>query len=141
MRELTTAAKAAKLIRTELKKTFPEAKFRVRSNNYAGGDSVYVNWTDGPTSEQVSDITAKYQYGHFDGMIDLYEYSNRIEGLPQVKFVLRQREISDETYARKKTALAKEFGIKDETNEEQWFSVFHYCSDQVTRRELYNEPL
>ena len=65
MRELTTAAKAAKLIRTELKKTFPEAKFRVRSNNYAGGDSVYVNWTDGPTDEQVSDITAKYQYGHF----------------------------------------------------------------------------
>lgn len=141
MRELTEAARAAKLIRAELKKALPKTKFRVRSNNYAGGDSVYVRWTDGPTRSTVKEITDKYQYGHFDGMIDLYEYSNNIEGLPQVKYVLEQRDISDEAYARKKATLAKEFGIEDLTNEEEWLKVFRYNSQQVIGQELYKEPL
>jgi hypothetical protein len=28
-----------------------------------------------------------YQYGHFNGMEDIYEYSSMIPDLPQVKFV------------------------------------------------------
>jgi hypothetical protein len=136
MRKLTEAAQAAKLIRAELKKAFPNVKFSVRSNNYAGGDSVYVNWTNGPTRDAVTEITDKYQYGHFDGMIDLYEYSNNIEGLPQAKYVLEQRTISDDVYEAKKAKIAEEFGIEDATDENQWMACFSRWSNEVVYREL-----
>jgi len=125
MRKLTEAAQAAKLMRAELKKAFPSVKFSVRSNNFAGGDSVHVNWTNGPTGDAVAEITDKYQYGHFDGMIDLYEYSNNIEGLPQAKYVLEQRTISDDVYEAKKAEIAKEFGIEDAADENQWMAAFN----------------
>jgi hypothetical protein len=141
MRQLTEAAQAAKLMRAELKKAFPSVKFSVRSSNYAGGDSVHVNWTNGPTRDAVTEITDKYQYGHFDGMIDLYEYSNNIEGLPQVKYVLEQRTISDDVYEAKKAEIADEFGIEDATDENQWWACFSRWSNEVVYRELGNKEL
>ena len=32
-------------------------------------------------------IVSKYQYGHFDGMNDIYEYSNSREDIPQAKYI------------------------------------------------------
>ena len=141
MKKLTEAAQAAKLMRVELKKAFPNTKFSVRSRNFAGGDSVDVGWINGPTRDAVQEIIAKYQYGHFDGMIDLYEYSNNIEGLPQAKFVHGQREISDDVYEATKAQVAKEFGIKNAADENQWMAAFHRWSSEVVYRELVNKGL
>jgi hypothetical protein len=44
----------------------------------------------------VEPLINEYQYGHFDGMIDCYEYSNNRNDIPQVKFVFANREYSDE---------------------------------------------
>lgn len=91
---LSTAAKAAKAIREELKTTFPGQKFSVLSSNYSMGNSVDISWTDGVTVKQVEEITRKYQQGHFNGMEDIYEYSNTNENIPQAKYVMCQREMS-----------------------------------------------
>lgn len=93
-RVLTRAALCAASIRTELKNNFPTYKFSVTSDNFSGGDSVHISWKDGPTTKQVDSIVNKYQYGHFNGMEDIYEYSNNIEGLPQTKYVSTSREIN-----------------------------------------------
>lgn len=61
----------AKLIRQALKKAFPAIKFSARISRYAGGSSVDVQWTDGPTEDQVRAITDGYAGGGFDGMIDM----------------------------------------------------------------------
>lgn len=98
MRELSQQAQAAKLIRKELKTAFPGVKFSVSSTSYSGGDSVRIEWVNGPTRSQVQDISDKYQYGHFDGMTDCYEYSNNIKDLPQSKFVFADREVTKEVY-------------------------------------------
>lgn len=98
MRELSNQAQAAKLIRKELKAAFPGIKFSVTSKGFSMGDSVDIDWTDGPTSKQVKEITDKYQYGHFNGMEDIYEYSNNRSDLPQSKYVMTQRTISKEIY-------------------------------------------
>lgn len=98
-RTLTGAALCAAAIREELKKEFPNYKFSVTSDNFANGNAVRIAWTDGPTEEQVKKYTNKYEYGHFDGMTDMYEYSNNIEGLPQAKFVTESRTISAELKA------------------------------------------
>ena len=78
-RTLTGSAQCAAAIRTELKTKFPDCKFSVTSENFSGGDSVHISWKDGPTTKQVDSIVNKYQYGHFNGMEDIYEYSNNIE--------------------------------------------------------------
>lgn len=91
---LSPHAAAAKSIRQELKIAFPKTTFRIRSSSFAGGDDVVIYWTDGPTVNMVDDITSKYRYGDFNGMIDLYEHTNCRDDIPQVKFVMKQRTLS-----------------------------------------------
>lgn len=93
MSRLTTT-EAAKAIRNELRSAFPSTAFRVRSHKYAGGCSINVYWTNGPTQKQVSEITWKYSNGCFDGMVDCYEYAN--DGRPGgADYVFCNREYSD----------------------------------------------
>lgn len=92
---MSSQAQCAKAIRQELKENFPETKFSVTSEGFAGGDAVNISWEDGPTTDQVEEITGKYQYGHFDGMIDMYEHSNKRDDIPQAKFVQTRRELTD----------------------------------------------
>jgi hypothetical protein len=95
----SSAANASAAIKAELKKIFPDIKFSVTSDTFSMGNSVHISWTDGPTSKQVEEITDKYQYGHFDGMTDMYEYTNSREDIPQAKYVSAHRKISEELTA------------------------------------------
>lgn len=94
---MSTHAAASKAIKAELKKSFPLTKFSVRSDSYAGGNSVHIEWQNGPTSDMVNQIVSKYQYGHFNGMEDIYEHTNRRNDLPQVKYVQVRREVCENT--------------------------------------------
>lgn len=73
--EYAGAAFAAANMRAELKKAFPGVKFSIRSKSFSGGDSIDVHWTDGPITSDVERIADKYSAGSFNGMEDLYEYS------------------------------------------------------------------
>ena len=64
----------AQLIRTELKKAFPETKFSVRLKRYSGGSHVDVDYTDGPPSKAVEAITNLFYGRGFDGMTDCSTY-------------------------------------------------------------------
>ena len=88
----STAAQVAGRIRRELTDTFPGTKFRVtRGNSY---DSVSIRWIDGPTTAQVYKITGKYELGNFNGMTDSYEYTNRRDDIPQVRYIFPDRDYS-----------------------------------------------
>lgn len=93
-KKLSTHAQTAKLIREVLRKEFNFTVFCVRSSVFAGGNSVQVEWTNGPSYDQVMKVIGKYQYGHFDGMTDCYDHSNCRDDIPQVKYVQVRREIS-----------------------------------------------
>lgn len=92
----TTAAKAAAAIRKELKANYPDLKFTCRSDNFAGGNAVRLSYENQAPDVHASiqKMLAKYQYGHFDGMIDLYEHSNVREDIPQVKYLQIKNEMS-----------------------------------------------
>ncbi len=94
---ISTHAAAAKAIRTELKKNNIAA--RVTCQSYSGGDSVRVATVDLPphTVDAIKTFAEQYQQGHFNGMEDIYEYSNNNDDLPQVKFVFINNEYSQET--------------------------------------------
>lgn len=69
-----TTAETAKAIRTALKAAFPATKFSVRSSNYAGGSSIRIGWTDGPTGKAVKAVAGGFEGKGFDGMIDMSYY-------------------------------------------------------------------
>lgn len=88
-------AATAAAIKAELKAAFPNCKFSVTSDSYSQGDATRIHWTDGPTVNEVENISAKYQYGHFDGMTDMYESSNSRDDIPQTKYVTESRSYSE----------------------------------------------
>ncbi|MDU6441638.1 LPD29 domain-containing protein [Pantoea piersonii] len=96
-------------IRKELKAKFPGAKFSVRKRGY---DSVSVNWTDGPTEEEVKSVTDKYKDSYFDGMQDMSVSCaspfNRIYG--GVGYVFTDRDYSDGMKQKAVTMIAEKFG-------------------------------
>ena len=115
---------AAKNIRTELKDAFPTVKFSVRSESFSGGDAVRISWTDGPTSNQVSDISGKYKAGRFGtdehGNQDIYTYSKDSSNHGSTKYITTCRELSDEFRAELIECVAGHYGSKDKPTAEQW---------------------
>ncbi len=94
----TRSAQCAAAVRAELKKAFPDLKFRCTSQNFAGGNAVRVEYEDqtSETHKAVEKLLAKYEYGSFNGMEDLYEYSNVRNDLPQVKYLHVTNNMSDQ---------------------------------------------
>ena len=69
-RKYISTTDTAKLIRKSLKEAFPGVKFSVVSSKYSGGSSISIKWIDGPTTEQVDEITSRFEGSYFDGSID-----------------------------------------------------------------------
>lgn len=85
----TEAAQVAALIKAELKAKFPTVVFSVKSQSYSGGDSVDVRYTATKTTPKLKTIEAicsKFKAGHFNGMEDIYEYTNKGTG-PSAKYI------------------------------------------------------
>lgn len=129
------AAGAAQAIRAELKAAYPGIKFSVRSETYSMGSSVHIHWTDGPLSCEVEKIVDKYQMGHFDGMTDMYEYSNHDPNLPQAKYVSTERSYSPEAKARARAEIEEHYGI-DLSDERAVKDKFNRWPDTMIRDRL-----
>lgn len=117
IKQLTSASLCAKEIRKILKENFPKIKFSVRSSNFSMGDSVHVSWTNGPTDKKVNELIGHFQYGHFDGMTDMYEYSNSREDIPQTKFLSCDRNYSEEIVRKYSEKYKKEWGLNEPTED------------------------
>jgi copper chaperone CopZ len=83
------SALCAKAIKSEIKKLYPDAVVKVSSSRFSMGDSVdaIVYGVDESEKEKIREIGSKYQYGHFNGMEDIYENSNSRDDIPQAKYV------------------------------------------------------
>lgn len=141
-REYLSCADTAKLLRKALRESFPGVKFSVRSHTYAGGASIDVRWTDGPTVGMVKPVTGLFAGGYFDGMID-YKGSryHRLDGKPVhlgADFIFEHRQL---TQARAQ-AIADHFAAK--WGRSDWLEVeggeyFGY-SVRITREAPYISP-
>lgn len=109
----STHAAAAAAIRTELKKHGITA--RVRSRTASMMDAVDVTLTDcAPwTRKEVERFVGRFQYGHFDGMTDCYNYTNCREDLPQVKYAHVNAEYSPAVKQAAWLWLVNHYGIAD----------------------------
>lgn len=85
-------AQAASAIRAEIKAVLPNIKARIKSQGYNTGSVVHIR-TEDLTAQDVAaieQITKKYEYGHYNGAEDYYEYDNVNDNLPQVTYVFVQ---------------------------------------------------
>ena len=76
----------------EIRKILKEKNIKasVRSKQYSMGNNVDVEIKeiiDPEVYKALQEELAKYKYGHFDGMYDIYEHSNLREDIPQTKFL------------------------------------------------------
>ncbi|MDH5184515.1 MAG: hypothetical protein OEX12_11565, partial [Gammaproteobacteria bacterium] len=110
-REMSEHAQVAKLCRQYCKSI--GVKCKARSESYAGGDSVTVTIDDQPPHivAQITNECKQYQYGHFDGMNDIYEYSNTDKNIPQTKFLFIQSHYSDELRQKAWSFIRNRFGV------------------------------
>lgn len=65
-------------LQLEAKSQLPKTVDDMLSRTYAGGASIDVSWTDGPTAGQVRTATCLYEGASFDGMSDLKTYHDTL---------------------------------------------------------------
>ena len=95
-KEYVSTKEQAAWIRAALKAAFPGRKFSVRKSS---GSAVCIDWTDGPTVEQVQAVSRKFELEGFDGMTDMrYDIPLTIDGREVFGggLILEQRSISNE---------------------------------------------
>lgn len=100
--KLSGPARAAANLKAELQREFPGVKFSVTSDRFSMGNAVRIGWTDGPTCEQVRNISGKYQYYAGLSQDDCQQYDSSAYGkaveqvLGRAKYVSESRDISPE---------------------------------------------
>jgi len=96
MKQTSSHAQVAKLVRQFLKSINVDGS--VRSKSYSMGSSVHVYVTDQTPeiAKMIGDYLVQFEYGHFNGMEDYYEMSNVRDDIPQVKYVFLDNNMSDE---------------------------------------------
>lgn len=109
-------AEVAKHLRASLKATFPAATFSVRSSNYAGGASIRISWTDGPTAKRVDAIAKHYAGATFNGMEDIKEHkpAAMIGGElvhSGADFIFAERQLSDAGWALVAGAVGRALNV------------------------------
>lgn len=111
MTKYLAVTETAKLIRAALKEAFPEIKFSVRTDKYAGGSSINVSWQEGPTAAQVDAIAKTFEGGYFDGMTDYKGSHVHMMNGEEVSFggdfVFCRREIANDKVTKAAEIFAK----------------------------------
>jgi len=95
-KQISDHAHAAKLIRAYCKKL--GIKCTARSSIYSMGSSVHAEVFNQPpqTYKKIKEYCDQFQQGHFDGMQDMYEYSNSRDDIPQVKYSFINNKFDDD---------------------------------------------
>lgn len=101
-RQLSEQAQVAKILKQKAKEL--GLKVKASSESFAGGDSVTIKVLSGTDDSyaKLKEYSRQYQYGNFNGMIDLYELSNVRRDIPQTKYLFvnddRLDQIIDDNY-------------------------------------------
>jgi len=93
----------AKLIRKELKGTFPKQKFSVKTRGGSMSDAIHVDWTDGVATNKVRKKIDKFKN------IDYDDATGEILGGGNT-FVFAERGYSDQARKKVEKKIKKKYG-------------------------------
>ena len=100
----------SRMLKKILKHKYPKYKWSVKSSIYGGGSSIRANYIDPDYNNdnfqsysekssvikednEISDLCDEFSRGHFNGMIDSYEYNENVLGC--VSYVFSNRRMID----------------------------------------------
>ena len=133
-----------KAMRAALREAFPGVKFSVRMSRGTAWGSFSVNWTDGPTSAKVEEITRQFVGKTFDGMDDSTHYiraeitwkgKRYISG---AGYVLAQQRISEERRAAVVEVLRRAF---PDASEGALLGAWHQAAHSIVDGKISAEAL
>jgi hypothetical protein len=87
MKKLSKAAQVSKLLKAKAKSLGLEV--RASSKNFSGGNSVDIKVLKGSDKSfnELKEYSSQFKEGKFDGMNDIYEYTNSRDDIPQTKYL------------------------------------------------------
>lgn len=116
---LDTAVKA-KLLKKELKKTFPTGIFKVKTSRFSMGSAIDVEYADGASPKKVKPIVDKYSHDYgSDSRIDYFDVSN---------YAHVNRRLSPSGLARKEALKTKMKKLYEETGGMDGVDEYHIDS-------------
>lgn len=133
-----SAAETAKIIRAELKATFPHVKFSVRAENFAQGNAVRVHWENGPMEHLVRALTSdKYQSY-------LPDHDVRSIPLPggkrayYAKFITTSRRFSQEITDNEVNEQMRRYGLTHPTQSmpNGWMNAYDLARQELAKRDF-----
>lgn len=123
--KLDTATKS-KLLKKELKKTFPTGIFSVKTSRYSMGSAIDVEYADGVSPNKVKPIVAKYTHDYgSDSQTDYFNVSN---------YANVRRELTAKSKAKKEALKMKLRKLYEQTGGMQ--GVDDYELDSVVRQKF-----
>lgn len=69
--------KTTSIIKKHCLNKFNISKIEIKTDSFSGGSSMAVTYYSPEPIKQLEDFIKNFQYGHFNGMEDIYEYSNQ----------------------------------------------------------------
>lgn len=130
---LSEPAHSARTLKKHLQQLFPGTKFSVRSDTFAGGDAIRVEYTDGPMKEEVEAIAELFQHGYFDGMQDLYiDVPIQVPNCRGAKYVTVERKLSTDLREKLLPILQKNFSPQFGNGTR----VYDYAPYQIAETEM-----
>jgi hypothetical protein len=82
-----STTETAKIIRTELKATFPEIKFSVCKADWGVINISFAGSSE--IKQAVEELSWKYECGAFDGMSDIYNYETKKIGALEIDYSVK----------------------------------------------------
>tara|TARA_Y100001937_G_C7004616_1_gene278124 strand:- start:7 stop:471 length:465 start_codon:yes stop_codon:yes gene_type:complete len=141
MKRISEYAQVAKLLKKKAKELGINVT-RCRSSSFAGGDSVRLRFDSGSDDavKQLNDYSHQFKAGHFDGMNDIYEYSNSRDDVPQTKYLFLDDDRADKILGDLAHYKTSWFANGEEVNFAQFMYRLKDQSDdwQQALRDLVN---
>ena len=135
MKELSRVAKVSKAIRQDLKAMGIKAKVQSSSSSWSDAVRVYLSNERPEVVDKVNKLVCKYKAGYFDGMNDIYEYTNNNDLSVEYIFV---ENIIDNSIRDKAEQYLRDKGWSDDAVNDNLYSVLRGCYQEMIYKPFWD---
>ena len=135
MKELSRVAKVSKAIRQDLKAMGIKAKVQSSSGTWSDAIRVYLSNERPEVVDKVNKMVCKYKAGYFDGMNDIYEYTNKNDLSVEYIFV---ENIIDNSIRDKAEQYLRDKGWSNDAVNDNLYKVLRGCYQEIVYKPFWD---
>lgn len=135
MKELSRVAKVSKAIRQDLKAMGIKAKVQSSSGSWSDAIRIYLSNERPEVVDKINKLVCKYKAGYFDGMNDIYEYTNNNDLSVEYIFV---ENIIDNSIIDKAEQYLRDKGWSDDAVKDNLYKVLRGCYQEMIYKPFWD---